>query len=438
MARLLIQNGILLDPAQNIADRRDLYIEDGVVRKVAETIAEVPEDTQVIDAAGCWVMPGLIDLHVHFRDPGLTYKECIRTGSMAAAAGGVTTVCTMPNTKPVVDSVEIVEYIKNEAAKAPYTHVLPIAAVTMGQKGKEIVDLEALKAAGICAVSEDGRSVSDARLMKEAMKRCAALDIPIFDHCEEESLAGGCINDGEVSEKLGLPGLSRDAENVMTAREVLLADSTGVRLHICHVSAKESAWILRSAKEHGSRVTAEIGPHHFALSDEDILREPHSKYKMNPPLRTPADVEEMKRALADGTLDAIATDHAPHSAEEKTADLRKSMNGIIGLETSWAVAKKELVDTGILTPSQLVEKMSLNPARILRIPKGTLAEGCCADLCIADPNEEYTVSGPFYSKASNTPFIGWKMKGRIRTTILEGKVIYQDYQMLLKEEEIND
>lgn len=207
MARLLIQNGILLDPAQNIADRRDLYIEDGVVRKVAETITEVPEDTQVIDAAGCWVMPGLIDLHVHFRDPGLTYKECIRTGSMAAAAGGVTTVCTMPNTKPVVDSVEVVEYIKSEAAKAPYTHVLPIAAVTIGQKGKEIVDLEALKAAGICAVSEDGRSVSDARLMKEAMKSCAALDIPIFDHCEEESLAGGCINDGEVSKKLGLPGL---------------------------------------------------------------------------------------------------------------------------------------------------------------------------------------------------------------------------------------
>ena len=191
-------------------------------------------------------MPGLIDLHVDSRDPGLTYKECIRTGSMAAAAGGVTTVCTMPNTKPVVDSVEIVEYIKNEAAKAPYNDACPgpIAAVTMGQKGKEIVDLVALKAAGICAVSEDGRSVSDARLMREAMKRCAALDITIFDHCEEESLAGGCINDGEVSgEELGLPGLSRDAENVMTAREVLLADSTGVRLHICHVSAKESAWI---------------------------------------------------------------------------------------------------------------------------------------------------------------------------------------------------
>ena len=426
MNRLLIRSGILLDPAQNIEGKRDLYIEEGIVKQVAEEITQVPEGTEIIDAAGCWVMPGFIDLHVHFRDPGLTYNECIETGSKSAAAGGVTTVCTMPNTKPITDSVEIVEYVKAEAAKAPYTHVLPIAAVTMGQKGTDIVDLPALKEAGICAISEDGRSVMNAKVMKEAMKQCAQLGIPVFDHCEDENLAGGCINDGEVSKKLGLPGVSRDAENAMTAREILLAESTGAQLHICHVSTKESAEIIRVAKAHGCKVTAEVGPHHFALSDEDILREPHSKYKMNPPLRTPEDVEAMKQALADGTLDAIATDHAPHGAEEKTADLMKSMNGIIGMETSWAISKKELVDTGVLSPMQLVEKMSTNPAQILGINKGTLAEGCCADICIADPDEEYVVEDKFYSKANNCPFIGWKLKGRIKTTILSGRIVYKD------------
>lgn len=434
MDRLLIQNGTLLDPAQNICEQRDLYIENGVIARLAQHIADVPEGTRVIDAKGCWVMPGLIDLHVHFRDPGLTYKESIGTGSMAAAAGGVTTVCVMPNTKPVTDSVEVVEYIKEESRKAPYTHVLPISAVTVGQKGTDIVDLKALKEAGICAVSEDGRSVMNASVMKEAMKRCRELDIPIFDHCEDENLAGGCVNEGEVSRKLGLPGLSRDAENAMTAREILLAASTGARLHICHVSTKESAEMVRIAKDHGIRVSAEVGPHHFALSDENILQEPHSKYKMNPPLRTGEDVEAMKQALADGTLDAIATDHAPHSPEEKTADLRKSLNGIIGMESSWAVSKKELVDGGILTPMQLVEKMSTNPAKILGIPKGTLAEGSCADICVADPEEEYVIEDRFYSKANNCPFIGWKMKGRIKMTILDGKIVYKDGKIISKEE----
>lgn len=434
MNRLLIRNGILIDPAERIFEKRDLYIEDGVVKKVDDILCEIPEGTEIIDASGCWVMPGFIDLHVHFRDPGLTYKETVETGCMAAAAGGVTTVCTMPNTKPVTDCVQVVEEIMEKARKAPYTHLLPIAAVTMGQKGKEIVDLPALKEAGICAISEDGRSVTDGGLMKEAMRRCKALDIPIFDHCEDESLAGGCINDGEVSRKLGLPGLSRDAENAMTAREILLAESTGARLHICHVSTKESAEIIRVAKAHGIRVTAEVGPHHFALSDEDILKEPHSKYKMNPPLRTPEDVEAMKAALADGTLDAIATDHAPHSAEEKTEDLLHSMNGIIGLETSFAISKKTLVDTGILSPMQLVEKMSTNPARVLGIPKGTLSVGSCADICIADPNETYVINDCFYSKANNSPFIGWKVQGQIKMTILDGRIVYRDGKLTSKEE----
>lgn len=434
MDKLLIQNGILLDPGQNVCARRDLYIENGIVKKVSESIREIPDGAICVDASGCWIMPGLIDLHVHFRDPGLTYKECIETGSKAAAAGGVTTVCTMPNTKPVTDCVEVVNYILEEARKAPYTHVLPIAAVTVGQKGAEIVALQELKKAGICAVSEDGRSVMNAGVMKEAMKKCAELDIPVFDHCEDENLAGGCINEGEVSRKLNLPGVSRDAENVMTAREILLAQSTGVRLHICHVSTKESVEMIRLAKARGVAVTAEAGPHHFALSEENILQEPHSKYKMNPPLRTLGDVEAIRQGLADGTLDAIATDHAPHSAEEKTADLIKSMNGIIGLETSWAVSKKELVDTGILTPLQLVEKMSFNPAAILGISKGTLREGACADLCIADPEEEYTVKNQFFSKADNCPFVGWRLKGRIRMTVLDGRIVYQYGHIIPKEE----
>ena len=434
MNRLLIQNGILIDPSQRIFEKKDLYIEDGIVKQVEDEICDIPEGTRLVDASGCWVMPGFIDLHVHFRDPGLTYKETVETGCKAAAAGGVTTVCTMPNTKPVTDCVEVVEEILEKAGKAPYTHLLPIAAVTIGQQGKEIVDLAALKEVGICAISEDGRSVMDSGIMKEAMRRCAQLQIPIFDHCEDESLAGGCINEGEVSRELGLPGLSRDAENAMTAREILLAESTGAQLHICHVSTKESAEIIRMAKAHGVRVTAEVGPHHFALSDEDIRREPHSKYKMNPPLRTPEDVEAMKAALADGTLDAIATDHAPHSAEEKTEDLQHSLNGIIGLETSFAISKKTLVDTGILSPMQLVEKMSARPAQILGIPKGTLSVGSCADICVADPNETYVIDDQFYSKAKNSPFIGWKVQGRVKMTILDGRIVFQDGKITEKED----
>ena len=432
MAGFLIKGGRLLDPASLRDEHGDILIDEGTIVRTAPVIDRVPEGTEVIDAQGLWVMPGLVDLHVHFRDPGLTYKETIATGSMAAAAGGFTTVCAMPNTKPVVDRPQTVAYVLEQSHLAPYTRVLPIGAITIGQLGEELVDFAALKEAGICAVSEDGRSVASSRLMKEAMIRCRDLGIPVFDHCEDPELAGGCMNEGEVSCALGLPGLSRDAENVMTAREILLAESTRAKLHICHVSTAECVEMIRFAKARGVCVTAEVCPHHFSLSEEDILREPHSKYKMNPPLRTMRDVEALRQGLADGTIDAIATDHAPHSDDEKTADMLHSMNGIIGLETAFAVSKQYLVDTGLLTPLELVRRMSLNPAHILGLPLGTLSEGAAADICLADPECEYIVPDRFFSKASNSPYTGRRLRGRIWMTIQSGRPVYRDGAIALR------
>ena len=447
MNTLLIRQGTVIDPENGLFDKRDILVVEGKIGIVARRyVGSLPAGAEVVDAEGKWVMPGLIDLHVHFRDPGLTYKETIASGSAAAAAGGFTTVCAMPNTKPVADSPETVAYELAEAEKAGLCRVLPIGSVTIGQKGGENVDFAALLEAGICAVSEDGQSVADAGLMKQAMQRCAELGIPIFDHCEEKALAGGCINDGEVSAALGLPGLSRDAENAMTAREILLAASTGAQLHICHVSTKECVAMIRFAKAQGIPVTAEVCPHHFSLTDTDILENARSRedgstpfhpvkllsnLKMNPPLRTEADVQAILEGLQDGTLEVISTDHAPHSREEKTDDLRKSMNGIIGLETAFAVTKKTLVDTGLITPMQLVQLMSANPAKVLqgngrlRFAGGTLSVGAPADICIADPDTEYTVGDSSASQASNSPYIGWTMKGRVIRTILGGRTVWK-------------
>ena len=456
MSTLLIRQGTVIDPENGIFGEQDVLVAAGKISAVTEQYTEpLPEGTEILDAKGKWVMPGLIDLHVHFRDPGLTYKETIATGCAAAAAGGYTTVCTMPNTKPVADSPDVIAYELAEAEKAGLARVLPIGAVTYGQKGEQNVDFAVLRKAGICAVSEDGQSVADAGLMKQAMQRCAELGVPIFDHCEEKALAGGCINDGEASAVLGLPGLSRDAENAMTAREILLAASTGAQLHICHVSTKECVAMIRFAKAQGIPVTAEVCPHHFSLTDTDILenaktredadqknadgtdttvpRHPVkllSNLKMNPPLRTEEDVQAILEGLQDGTLEVISTDHAPHSREEKTDDLRTSMNGIIGLETAFAVTKQTLVDTGLITPSDLVRLMSTNPAKVLwgadaAHHGGTLAVGAPADICIADPDEEYTVGDTFASKATNSPYIGWRMKGRVIRTILGGRTVWE-------------
>lgn len=412
-----------MDPSTNCDEVRDLLIQEGYIVRNEK---KIPEDTadQVLDASGCWVTPGLIDLHVHFRDPGLTHKETIATGSRAAAAGGFTTVCVMPNTKPVTDCAQVVKYIHEEAAKTPVTKVLVIGAITRGQEGLELSDMDAMAAEGVCGFSEDGKSVMNAGLMLTAMEKARELGLPIMDHCEDANLAHGCVNECEAARQLGLPGIPGTAEELIIARDIQLARKTGARLHICHVSTAKSARIVELAKKEGIAVTAEVGPHHFALDDTEILKE-DPNYKMNPPLRDRADVQTMKSSLASGVLDCIATDHAPHHESEKNVGLLKAANGIVGLETSVALSVTELVDTGILSPLELVRRMSTNPAGVLGISGGTLQPGAAADIAIIDPKARYRIDkNTFYSKGRNTPFHGREVHGRVEYTILGGRIVY--------------
>ena len=407
----------------------DLRITDGVIAEIGQDLASRGE--MIIDAEGLWVTPGLIDLHVHFRDPGLTYKETIATGMQAAAAGGFTTVCAMPNTKPVVDCADIVRYIHTEAARMPVTDLQVIGAITKGQNGDELADIRGMAEAGICALSEDGKSVMNADLMKQAMMEAEDLDLPIFDHCEDADLAHGCVTPCAAQEALGLPALDPIAEEVLTARDIQLADLTGCRLHICHVSTAKSAEIIRVAKAHGVSVTAEVGPHHFALDDSEIWKN-DANYKMNPPLRSKQDVAAMIAGLKDGTLDAIATDHAPHHENEKNLGLEKSANGIVGLETAVPVAVTKLVCTGALTPLELIDKMSTAPGRILGGDKGTLKVGAQADVTLIDVQTPYTIDKEqFKSMGRNTPFDGWTVCGRVCTTIYHGRIVYQEGKIIV-------
>lgn len=431
---ILIKNGMLVDPANGINEKRNILVEDGIVKSndlsdiEAEKMAEnVTEDfgLQVIDASGLVVMPGFIDLHVHFRDPGLTAKEDIVTGSMAAAAGGVTSVCPMPNTKPVIDNAELVRYEIEKGREAGFTNVLPIGAVTLSQEGKVLADQKAMKEAGAVAISEDGKSVMDIAVYREAMKQAAANDVLIMAHCEDKNLvAGGVMNAGKKQEELGLPGITNAVEDVIAARDIFLAGETGARLHLCHCSTEASVELVRLAKKLGYAVTAEVCPHHFTLTDDDIPRN-DAMWKMNPPLRSKKDVEALIEGLADGTMDVISTDHAPHTAEEKSRGFENSPFGIVGLETSFALGYTYLVKTGRLSLSALVEKMSANPARILGIKKGNLGVSMPADIAIADIDNEYTVNPEeFYSKGKNTPYAGAKLYGKIKYTILGGKMVY--------------
>lgn len=403
----------------------NLMVEDGIISKI--DAAETEAADKVIDADGLVVMPGFVDLHVHFRDPGFTYKETIETGSMAAAHGGVTTVCTMPNTKPAVDDAEGVAYAVNEGRKFGYTNILPVAAVTKGQEGKELVDIKAVKKAGAAALSEDGKSVMDILLYREAMKQAAENNIPVMAHCEDKELVnGGVINAGKKQEELGLKGITDSVEDVITARDIFLAGETGAHLHLCHCSTKGAVELVRMAKKLGMKVTAEVCPHHFSLCDEDIPSD-DAMYKMNPPLRSKEDMEALKEGLRDGTMEVISTDHAPHSSEEKQPGFAKAPFGIVGLETSFALGYTKLVETGVLSLDELVEKMSVNPSKIIGIDKGSLAEGKAADICIADIENEYEINPEdFYSKGKNTPFAGTRVKGRIQYTLLGGKVVLEN------------
>nr|WP_215724960.1 dihydroorotase [Eubacterium ventriosum] len=403
----------------------DIFVEDGIIKEKAESI-EKQADT-VIDAAGCYVMPGLIDLHVHFRDPGLTYKEDIETGSKAAAKGGFTTVCCMPNTKPVVDNVETVKYIIEKGEKTGLTNVLPVGAVTKNMAGVEITDVEELKKAGICAISEDGKSVMNSGVYRKAMKNAAKANVPVLAHCEDINLVeGGVINLGDKSSELGVKGISNAVEDVIAMRDIMLAKETGATLHLCHCSTKDSVEMVKRAKEEGIKVTAEVCPHHFSMCSDDITSN-DGNFKMNPPLRAREDMKALIKGLQDDIMDVISTDHAPHSAEEKAKDLEHAPFGIVGLETSVALTVTNLVKKGYLTPMQMAAKMSYNPAKVLGIPKGTLDEGKIADITIIDPDKEYTIDvNTFESKGKNTPFDGYKVSGEVEYTILNGKVVYSN------------
>lgn len=422
---ILIKNGRLINPSENLDKVMDIFVEDGIIKEKAESI-EKQADT-VIDAAGCYVMPGLIDLHVHFRDPGLTYKEDIETGSKAAAKGGFTTVCCMPNTKPVVDNVDTVKYIIEKGEKTGLTNVLPVGAVTKNMAGVEITDVEELKKAGICAISEDGKSVMNSGVYRKAMKNAAKANVPVLAHCEDINLVeGGVINLGDKSSELGVKGISNAVEDVIAMRDIMLAKETGATLHLCHCSTKDSVEMVKRAKEEGIKVTAEVCPHHFSMCSDDITSN-DGNFKMNPPLRAREDMEALIKGLQDDIMDVISTDHAPHSAEEKAKDLEHAPFGIVGLETSVALTVTNLVKKGYLTPMQMAAKMSYNPAKVLGIPKGTLDEGKIADITIINPDKEYTIDvNTFESKGKNTPFDGYKVSGEVEYTILNGKVVYSN------------
>lgn len=422
---LIVKNGHLINPVSGLDGAYDIAMDNGRVTAIEEKIDSNDKDT-VIDAKGAYVMPGLIDLHVHFRDPGQTAKEDIASGCAAAAAGGFTTVCAMPNTYPVCDNPDIIRHNQEKAGEIGLCRMLQVGAITKGMKGEELVDFAAMKEAGCFAFSEDGKSVMSPKLMMEAMKQTAELEVPIFDHCEEISLVdGGVMNLGTESERLGLPGISNAVENIIASRDIMLAELTGAKLHLCHCSTQESVDLIWDAKMKGISVSGEVCPHHLILTDSAIPNDMAAEYKMNPPLRTSEDAEELKWALQNNIMDVISTDHAPHTAEEKSKGFLGSPFGIVGLETSLPLMYTYLVKTGILTMSQLVAKMSINPARVLGIDRGDISVGKAADITIFDTTARYTIDpATFKSKGRNTPFAGRSVNGKVTYTILGGGITY--------------
>ncbi|MDF2820611.1 MAG: dihydroorotase [Clostridiales bacterium] len=421
--RILIRNGRVIDPATNRDGKYDLLIEDNKIIEVSEKIDT--DADKIINADNLWVMPGLIDMHVHLREPGFEHKETIETGSKSAARGGFTSICPMPNTNPPIDNEFMVEYIKVKAEREAIVNILPVGAITKGQLGEEMSNIGNMAAAGIVALSEDGKSVMNANLYKKAMIYSKNYNLPILAHCEEKSLAGkGVINAGSKALELGLSGISNDVEDIITIRDIILAESTGARLHLCHLSTEGAVRFLKEAKQRGVLVTAEVCPHHFALTVDDITGY-DTNYKMNPPLRNRNDVDAILEALKSDIIDVIATDHAPHHEYEKNTTMDEAPFGIVGLETAVALTITELVDKGIITPMQMATKMSFNPAKILGINKGTLSEGSIADVVIIDPNFVGTVEPEkFASKSKNTPFKGRSIKGRVNYTFVSGIVVY--------------
>ena len=426
MRPLLLKGGRIVDPSQGMDARGDLLVQDGRVAAIGGSIAG-PADAEVVECEGRIVAPGFIDVHCHLREPGREHVETIATGARAAAAGGFTAVCAMPNTEPVTDNQAAVGFISRQASRAEAARVYPIGAISVGQKGESLAEFGEMVGAGAVAVSDDGRPVASAQLMRTALEYARSFGIPVIDHCEEPTLAlGGVMNEGIVSARLGLRGIPSEAEEIMVIRDILLARRTGGHVHLAHMSTKGSVELIRWGKERGIRVTAEVCPHHLDLTEEAIGAY-DTNAKMNPPLRTAEDVAVLREAVKDGTIDLVATDHAPHHYDEKEREFADAPFGIVGLETALSVVVTRLVVPGIIDIPTLVDRMSTTPARLFHLEGGSLRRGAAADVTVFDPEREWIVDpSAFRSKGRNTPWGGARLRGRTACTIVGGRVVYRD------------
>ncbi|HEX9242722.1 MAG TPA: dihydroorotase [Anaeromyxobacter sp.] len=422
---LFIEGGRVIDPASGVDGVRTVVIRDGKVAEVAERV-ERPRDARALDARNRWVTPGFVDLHVHLREPGQEYKETIATGARSAVAGGFTSICAMPNTKPVNDNAAVTELVLARAAAAGFARVLPVGCISRAQEGHDLAEFGELKAAGCVALSDDGKPVASSSLMRRALEYARAFGLPLAVHEEDALLVGkGVMHEGPTATRLGLKGIPGAAEDVMILRDLALLELTGGRLHVQHVSTLGGVRAIREAKKRGLQVTAEATPHHLALTDEDVATSGYDPdFKMNPPLRSADDVRAVREGLADGTIDAIATDHAPHSAVEKDLEFDAAMNGIVGLETAFPVCL-ELVRKGDLTERRLIEALTAGPARAFGLAAGTLARGAAADLAVLDPAAEWVVDpARLFSKSRNTPWKGRRLTGRCAYTVVGGRIVH--------------
>jgi dihydroorotase len=423
---LLIKNGTVIDPSQSLEKKRDLLIRDGRVEAIDASLDA--DGAETLDAADLIVAPGFIDLHVHLREPGFEYKETIASGARAAVAGGFTSVCCMPNTKPVNDNSSVTSFILEQGRAAELANIFPIGAITQGSKGEHLAEIGEMKTAGVVAISDDGRPVLDSGIMRRAMEYSRDFDLVVVDHCEDCcGAAGWAMHEGEYSALMGLNGLPSAAEDLHVARDITLAELTGARVHIAHISTARSVDMVRQAKQKGLAVTCEITPHHFTLTDRAVYESGFdTNFKMAPPLRSQSDLEAIIEGLRDETIDAIATDHAPHHANEKMLEFDRAPNGIIGLETALSLTLDRLTSRGVISLSRMVELLSTNPARIFNLHRGTLKIGAVADVTIFDPNREIKVdASKFQSKSRNTPFDGWELKGAPVATIVGGRLAWR-------------